>query len=216
MTRLKSTFASVLLVCALAVLAVPAFAQTAVTQLPTTCVAGTLYSYTPPSGPYSSATLPGTYLCLAGNVIAPFSGGGASQQLLLTDFSNTTATAATFISYPVLASTNYTFSCDVFWQNSGTNAITFTITTPASPTSILAYGEVNYNAAGARTDAPFSGSPLAFTSTAAGVGATTYRAVITGAIQNGTTAGTLAFQASAGTGTTTLKAGSNCTVKSNP
>ena len=211
MNRLKPLVALCALMFALADLSV---AQTQVTQLPQTCTAGVQYFLSPPAGPYAGLTA-GIYNCLPGNVLAQFGGGGANTLLLLSDFTNTTATPATVFSFPVLANTNYTFACTMFWQNSGTNTETFTLTTPSSPTSVLAFGQVIYNAAGAQNTAPLSGSPLAITSTAAGAGSTTYKASIEGGIQN-VTAGTLAFQISAGTGTSTVKANSFCTARSAP
>lgn len=213
MKLMKSLAVSCLLVMAFAI---AGFAQTQVTQLPNTCTSGTQYFLSPAGGAYVTL-LPGLYNCLPGNVLARFGGGGANVLAVIgADFTNATATPATAIGYPVLASTTYQFNCTLFWQNSGTNAMTLTITTPGSPTNVLAFGQVNYNAAGAQTDAPFSGSPLAFTSTAAGVGSTTYRAQIDGTIENGANNGTLNFQASAATGTTTIKRGSFCEVRSLP
>lgn len=213
-----------LLALALALVPVLASAQNTLTQFPSTCTpaanGGTFstnsqFYFAPQSGAYASSLAPGLYNCISPGVAALFGGGGASKLLLLSDVTGTTA-ATTVFSYPILASTNYTFACVLFWQNSGTNAETFTLATPTSPTSTLAFATIIYNATGGSNTAPLTGSPLAINSTAAGAGATTYKATIDGGIQNGTTAGNLAFQISAATGTPTAKAGSYCTVNSAP
>ena len=97
MNRLKSLVALCALMFALADLSV---AQTQVTQLPQTCTAGVQYFLSPPAGPYAGLTA-GIYNCLPGNVLAQFGGGGANTLLLLSDFTNTTATPATVFSFPV-------------------------------------------------------------------------------------------------------------------
>jgi hypothetical protein len=200
------------------VLAVPVLAQTTLTQFPANCIPGGLNSqfiFAPQSGAYAASPGPGLYNCISPNVAALFGGGGASKLLLLSDVTATT-TAVTVFSFPVLANVNYTFSCTLFWQNSSTNADTFTLTTPSSPTSVLAFGELIYNATGSTNTAPFTGSPLALSSTAAGAGATTYKATISGGIQNGANAGSIAFQISASSGTATIKANSYCAANSAP
>lgn len=203
---------STLLVLALAI---PGVSQTAVTQIPTPCTAGTIYTYYPQSTAYLPSVGAGTYLCNSFGQFLSYGGTGGGTQMVLTNVTNATTTAATFLSWPVLASTNYTFSCDVFWQNSSTTLPTFTLTAPTSPTSILAWGQ-DYIAA-TTAGAVFSGSPLAFTpASGTVVASTTYKASITGAIQNGTTAGTLAFQFNSSANTMTVLANTNCTVKSNP
>lgn len=209
-------------VLALVLMVAPVLASAVntLTQWPNVCIPGgtnAQFNFAPQSGAYASAIPPGLYNCISSNVAAIFMGGGANRVILLSDFTNTTATAATVISYPLLAKTNYTFSCTLYWQNDGTNAPTFTLVTPTTPTSTLAFAQVIYNAAGSQVAGVLSGSPLAYTSAqAAGVGATTYKAIIDGGIQNGSTAGSLSFQASAATGTTTVKASSYCTVSSAP
>jgi hypothetical protein len=213
MNFLKMLAISCLLVMALAI---TGSAQIQVTQLPTTCTAGTQYQLSPAGGAYVTA-LPGIYNCLAGNVLAPFGGGGSNiLGILGGDFTNTTATATTFISYPVLANTNYQFSCVLFWQNSGTNAMVLTVTTPGSPTAANAFAQVYSTNTGTNTSGALSGSPLAFTGAAAAAGSTTYKATIEGVLENGATAGALAFQASAATGTTTIKRSSYCSARSLP
>lgn len=212
---MKKVILAVLSTLLVLALAIPGAAQTAITQIPTPCTVGTIYSYTPQGGAYVSALPAGNYVCGPGGVFAPYGGSGGNTQIVLTDLTNATATAATFLSWPILASTSYAFSCEVFWQNSSTTLPTFTITAPTSPTSITAWGQ-DYIAA--TTDGlVFSGSPLAFTPAAGSVtGSTTYWATITGSIQNGTTAGTLAFQFDSSANTMTVKANSSCTVRSNP
>jgi hypothetical protein len=218
-------FALLALVALALTFAAPAFAQNSYTQFPTYCTpainGGTAatnssFYFYPQGGAYASPLPPGLYLCTAPNVAAPFMGGGASKQLLLADVATTTAAASVF-SYPLLANTNYTFSCTLFWQNSSTNADTFTVAAPTSPTAILAYLTSIYTAAGAQVAAPLSGGPpLTGTGGTAGVGSTTYKAIVDGGIQNGANAGNLAFQISATSGTATIKAGSYCTVNSAP
>jgi hypothetical protein len=213
MRVVKSIVLSCLLVMAFAI---TGFAQTQVTQLPTSCIAGVQYQLSPAGGAYASQ-VPGLYTCLPGNVLALFGGGGSNTLAVVgADFTNATATAATVISYPVQANLNYQFSCTLFWQNSGTNAMTLTVTTPGSPTNVLAFSQVYSTNTGTNTSGVLTGSPLAFSGAAAGSGATTYKATIEGTLENGSTAGTLAFQASAGTGTTTIKRGSYCSARSLP
>lgn len=215
---MKTLVRFALLALALAIVPALASAQATLTQFPSVCVPGGINSqflFQPQSGAYASALAPGLYNCIAPNQAALFNGGGASKLLLLSNVTTTTAATNVF-SYPILASTNYTFTCTIFWQNSSTNAETFTLATPASPTSVFAFGELVYNAAGGSNTAPFTGSPLALSSTAAGAGSTTYKATISGGIQNGSTAGNLAFQISAAAGTATAVAGSYCAVNSAP
>lgn len=209
MNRLKSLVTLCALVLALAGIGV---AQTQVNQLPTYCIKGAQVQLIPSGGAYMSQA-PGIYNCVATNVWALFAQNGANvQAILAADVTNTTATAATYLSYPILALTNYSFSCTVLYTNSSTNAEVFTLTTPASPTNVLAFAQVYTTNTGTSTDGLLSGSPLAFTAAAAGAGSTVYRATIVGTIENGATAGTLAFQISAASGTSTVKRGSFCTL----
>jgi hypothetical protein len=213
MKLFKLLVVSCLLVMALAI---AGSAQTQVTQLPATCVAGTLYNLSLTGTAYESAPGPGLFVCLAGNTFGIYYGAGSTVQGQIgADFTNLTATPATVLSFPVLASTNYRFACLIFYGNSGTNAVTFTLTTPASPTNVFAESENIYAAAGTQAVAPLSGSPLAIATTAAATG-TNYIEKISGIIENGATTGTLALQASSATGTTTVKRGSFCAVNSLP
>lgn len=210
----KLLFASLLLVLAMAI---PGSAQTVVTQIPTTCTAYTIYTYQPQGGAYAANPPAGTYTCLPGNVFVSYSGAGGTTQILLADVS-ATSTATAFLTFPVLASINYQLSCTLFWQNSTTDSDTFTIATPASPTSVVAYGQTFTGSTGGTvTGAVFTGSPLAVTTATATAGATSYLGKIDGTIQNGTTAGNVAFEISQGNGgTATIKAGSYCSAKSVP
>ena len=215
MKTLKALAVSCLLVMALAI---AGSAQTAITQIPTTCTAYTIYTYTPQGGAYAANPPAGTYTCLPGNQFVSYSGSGGATQIVLGDVS-ATSTAAAFLTFPVLANTNYQFSCNLFWQN-GTisDSATITITTPASPTAITAYGSSITGSTGATLlSAVFTGSPLTFTTAVATAATTTYKANIDGTIQNGTTAGNIVFEISQGNaGTGIVKAGSYCSNKSIP
>ena len=209
-----------LLALALAIVPVLASAQATLTQYPTVCVPGgtnSQFIFAPQGGAYASALSPGLYNCISPNVAARFGGGNANDLLLLSDVT-ATSSAVTVFSYPLLASTNYSFECTLFWQDSTTAAVNFSLAAPASPTSILGFLTSIYTAAGALVAVPLSGGPpVAAQSGAAGAGATTYKAVIDGGIQNGTTAGGLAFQVNGVSGSTaTVKAGSHCSAKSAP
>jgi hypothetical protein len=203
-----------LLLGAVVAFALPGFAQIAITSVPTTCTSYSIFSFSPQSTAYLSTPGAGTYICLPGNQFLSYPGGGGGTQILLSNYTNATATASTVITFPMLANTVYQFSCTLFWQNSGANATVFTLVTPASPTNVNAFGQIITSAAGAQVTTPLSGNPLAITATAA-VGATTYKAIIDGTIQN-VTAGNLLFQGSATAGTITILNGSYCSNKSLP
>lgn len=209
---MKKLFALCLLAALALVFPVLGSAQIQVVQIPTTCTAYVIYFYTPQGGAYTSLS-PGTYVCLPGNVFASYGGTGGATQALLSNYTNATATASAVVTAPLLANINYKFSCNLFWQNSGANATVFTLVTPASPTSVIAYATTN-TATAVLSSGALSGTPLAYTATA-GAGATTYRMALDGYIQN-VTAGNLVFEGSATTGTVTILAGSSCSVNSNP
>jgi hypothetical protein len=215
MTKLKTLGVLCLLVALSFAFPSSSVAQTIVTQIPTTCTTGTLYLYYPQAGAYSSAPS-GQYVCGAGNQFLTYGGSGGNTQVLLASYTNATNTASAIFTFPVLASTNYQFSCTFYWQNSGTNANTWTLTTPSSPTNVIAFASLGYNATNSANTAPLTGSPLALTGTAAAAGATTYKATIDGTIQNGTTAGNIVFEGAASSGTLTVLNGSYCSNKSNP
>jgi len=209
-----------LLALALAIVPVLASAQATLTQFPTVCVPGgtnSQFIFAPQGGAYASALAPGLYNCIGPNQAALFGGGGASKLLLLSDVSATTV-ATTVFTFPILANTNYTFDCSLFWQSSTSTAgDNFSLVTPASPTSVLAYLTSIYTTAGAIVAGVLTGSPLALSGGTAGAGSTTYKAVINGGIQNGTTAGGLSFQVNGVSGNTaTVKAGSYCAANSAP
>ncbi len=211
MKILKALAVSCLLVMALAI---TGSAQTAISQIPTPCVNGTIYAYTPQGGAYTSQPA-GLYTCI-GNVFMSYGGAGATTQALIgSSFTNATATAATIFTFPVLANTNYRFSCSFFYQNSGTNAVTFTMTTPASPTNVIAEAQNIYTVTGTQTFAALTGSPLAIATTAVATG-TNFLERIEGTIENGSTAGNLNFQGSSATGTTAVARGSFWTVNALP
>jgi len=213
MKLMKSIVLSCLLVMAFAI---TGMAQTVVTQIPTTCTTNTIYQLLPPAGAYAPTVPAGLYVCYGGNTFVSYGGAGGSTQVLLSNYTNATATASAIQTFPLLASTNYQYSCALFWQNSGTGAgITLTLVTPSSPTSTIAFAQIIYNATGGSNTAPLTGSPLALTSTAAGAGATTYKALLDGTIQN-VTAGNLVFEGSTASGTVTVLNGSYCSVKSVP
>lgn len=216
---MKSFMIFALLALALVIAPVHASAQTVLTTFPTVCIPGgtnSQFIFQPQGGAYASPLQPGLYNCISPNTPALFSVGGANRLLLLSDVATTTV-ATTVFSYPLLSYTNYTFTCTIFWQNSSTNANTFTVSYPTSPTAVSAFLTSIYTAAGAQVALPLAGGPpVTATGGAAGAGSTTYKAVIDGGIQNGATAGTLAFQISATSGTATAKAGSFCTANSAP
>ena len=212
----KSILASCLLV---ALLAVAGFAQstpnlgaiTVVNQLPTTCAVGAQVVLQASSGAFAGQAS-GLYQCPIINTWLPFRQGAEVLEVLGADFSNTTATAATVLSYPINPYGVYQFQCTFFYTNSGTNAVTFTLLAPTSPTNVLAFATNIYAAAGTQGFAPLTGSPLSVATTAATTG-TVYKETIEGTIENGATAGTLAFQASSATGTTGVKRGSYCKLR---
>jgi hypothetical protein len=213
MNRLKLIVALCSLVFALSVAGV---AQTVVTQLPTTCTAGTQYLLYPSGGAYTG--LPqGYYNCLPGNVLAMFSGGGANTLGIVgADFvTAATSTPATFLSYPVLANITYQYSCALFYSESGSVAPTFTVTAPASPTNLFGFAQVYSTNTGTNTSGVLSSG--AFSGATVGATSTVYKATIEGILENGATAGTLAFQVSAGsTSNSTIKRGSYCSARSLP
>lgn len=213
MKLIKSLAVSCLLVMAFAITGA---AQTVVTQLPTTCTPNTLFNFQPSGTSYEAITPIGLVVCLPGNQYGSYSGaGGTTQGQTGADFTNTTATPATVFTFPMLANTNYRVACYILYGNSGTNAVTFTVTTPASPTNAALESQNIYAAAGTQAIAPLSGSPLAIATTAAATG-TIYVERIEGMVENGATAGNMTVQASSATGTTTVKRASFCSVVSLP
>jgi len=217
MSKLKSI--AVCLLLTLACMALPAAAQTAVTQLPNTCAQGSVYIFTPSGGPYSGLQAPGTYICVGNNILLPFGASGTTLELTGANFTNATATPATItaggvpLSWPVFANTNYHFSCKLFWQgSSGSTTMQITVATPSSPTNLSGFAQIYTVNSGTNTMGALSSG--AFTSAVAGAGATTYLAQVDGTLENGANPGTLAFQVAAPVGSTTVTIvrGSYCNV----
>jgi len=216
MNRLQSLVLACLLV---AVLAVTGFAQSTpnLSALSTynsplsVCAVNAQFILQPSGGAYIGS-MPGLYICPAVNTPLPFSQGANTLEIQGADFANATATATTFLSWPLNPYGVYKFACVVFWEHSSTVAPVFTLTTPTSPTNVLAFAQVYSTNTGTNTAGLLSGSPLAFTGAAAGAGSTVYKATVEGTIENGSTAGTLAFQLSSASGTVTAKRGSYCSL----
>jgi hypothetical protein len=224
MKKAMPILASCLLV---AVLAVTGFAQsvpvlsslTTYNQLPPsqqnpTCSPGTAFVLLPSGGSYIGQG-PGLYICPQYNVPLLFGQGANTLEVQGADFTNATATAATVLSWPIYPYGVYALTCTLFWQNSGTSGdLVLTVTTPTSPTNSLFYSQIYTNKTGTLNGDVLTGSPLAYTSTTAPTAsATSYRAIVEGTIENGANAGTLAIQASASAGTTTIKRGSYCKLR---
>ena len=222
---MKKSVVSCLLAAVLALLPVaPLAAQsqptlsavTIVNQLPTTCSP----TATPPAnqvvlqsnGGAFQGQPSGLYNCVAVNVWQLFGQGANTLEVLGADSATITTVATTVLSFPINPFGVYKYSCSIFWTNSGTNAETFTITTPTSPNNVFGWGRYVYAAAGTQNVAAFSGSPLTSASTSSVTGTGTNEATILGTIENGATGGTLAFQISAASGNTVVKRGSFCSL----
>jgi hypothetical protein len=217
MSKLKSI--AVCLLLTLACMALPAAAQTIVTQLPNTCSQGSVYTFVPSGGSYSGVPASGNYICVGDNILLPFGATGTTLEVTGANFTNATATAATItaggvpLSWPVSANTNYRYSCTIFWQGSSTaTTLKLVVTAPASPTNLFGFAQIYSDNAGTNTAGALSSG--AFTGVAANAATTTYKAVLDGVLENGSTAGALTFQAAAPASSTTITIvrGSYCSV----
>jgi len=131
---------------------------------------------------------------------------GSAYTNATTTFSNVTG-----LSLAVAASTNYKMTCHITWQGSAaTTGPKYQFTGPASPTAVAAsaLSMVTATTVTQTSATAFSSSmPNAGTITTA----TNFTDLVTLAVLNGTTAGTVQLQAAAnGAGTLTIQPGSYC------
>jgi hypothetical protein len=137
------------------------------------------------------------------------------------DYTNATAgaTNVTGLSFPIKASQKYAISCKLIYQGSATTTtMTLTSTGPATPTKVTAQtvmdttsgsGAAFFSGATDGTTFGFTlGPPTAIVTTATDL----YSTLDVGII-NGVNAGTWQLQATNGTGTLTIRAGSFCKIQ---
>ena len=127
--------------------------------------------------------------------------------------SSTTFADVTGLTWYVAANTNYAFVCDLsYTTGNATVALQLAVNGPASPTAVR-YGVTTATGAAAVHFASQSAYDTN-TNPAASGGATALPATISGVIENGATAGTVAirFRSQTSGTTVTVLRGSSCTV----
>jgi hypothetical protein len=161
------------------------------------------------SGTCSSAT----YLNGAGTCAAPI-----IKSVLGGNYTNTSATPSTIISFNVVANATNVYHCHGLWQQSNTSGyFGFAMTGPASPTSVVwDFQKQNSVSSASPTLLWYNGTGTSYPSgvgaTAVGVANTNLSWDLTVSMTNGSTAGTVAFQGySDGTHQLTITGGSFCT-----
>lgn len=163
-------------------------------------VDGTVHAYNPTGSVLSDVRLQGSASSLAADNV-----GNATNTL-----------ANSGISFPIDASTTYGLECELYYTVGSGGGLTVALNGPASPTKIVlnaaiatAATTMNFNAVSTGT------SWQTQVGTATSTVTTTQYAHVTGTVQNGVNAGTLALQYADvnTTGTTTLKAGSACVLQ---
>lgn len=132
--------------------------------------------------------------------------------MLTSTYTNATTTASniTGLSFAVAASTNYTMTCDLFYQGSATTAgLDATITGPSTPTSVFYSYQASDTLTGIQDSvaSAFGAKLVDGTITAT----TNFSSRVAMGLRNGTNSGTVQVQGSAtGAGTVTVQAGSFC------
>jgi hypothetical protein len=163
--------------------------------------------------PVATATRTQTRPDASGTYLLDSTIGSTVRTILTSAYANATTTASnvTGLSFSAAANTNYSWTCDLYFQGSaGTAGLDITVTGPASPTSVFySYDE------GSGVTSANSGVASAFATKIAGsasVAATkNLHARVTLGLINGANAGTVQLQGSAtGAGTVTIQPGSFC------
>ncbi len=161
------------------------------------------------SGTCSSAT----YLNGAGTCATPI-----IKSVLASNYTNSSSTPSTIISFNVVANATNVYHCHGLWQQAHTSGyFGFGMTGPASPTSVVwDFQKENNVSSNSPTLLWYNGNgasyPTSIGATGAGIANTDLSWDLTVSMTNGSTAGTVAFQGySDGTHQLTVLAGSFCT-----
>ena len=164
-------------------------------------------------GLWSGTCSAGTYLNGAGSCATPI-----IKSVLGSNYTNSSATPSTIISFNVVANATNVYHCHGLWQESNTSGyFGFTMTGPASPTSVVwDFQKENNVSSASPTLLWYNGNgtsyPTSIGATAVGVASTNLSWDLTVSMTNGSTAGTAAFQGySDGTHQLTILAESFCT-----
>ena len=148
-----------------------------------------------------------------GTVLLDSTIGSSLRMMLTSTYTNATTTASniTGLSFLVAANTNYTWTCNLYYQGSASTAgLDITITGPASPTNVFYSYDEDTGAKSLN-----SGVANAFGTKITGnltvLAMTNLHATVTLGFMNGANSGTVQLQGSAtGVGTVTIQPGSFC------
>ena len=163
--------------------------------------------------PVATATRTQTRPDASGTYLLDSTIASTVRTILTSAYTNATTTASnvTGLSFSAAANTNYSWTCDLYFQGSaGTAGLDITVTGPASPTNVF----YSYDEESGVTSA-HSGVASAFATKIAGnasvTGTKNLHARVTLGLINGANAGTVQLQGSAtGAGTVTIQPGSFC------
>jgi hypothetical protein len=164
-------------------------------------------------GLWSGTCSAATYLNGAGTCATPI-----IKSVLASNYTNSSSTPSTIISFNVVANATNVYHCHGLWQQANTSGyFGFTMTGPASPTSVVwDFQKENNVSSNSPTLLWYNGNgtsyPTSIGATGAGLANTDLSWDLTVSMTNGSTAGTVAFQGySDGTHQLTVLAGSFCT-----
>lgn len=150
--------------------------------------------------------------------VGTFSGSNAPTIIVLTSqYTNSTTgftnvAGGNTIQFPVLASTNYTATCHLYYQSTALGGLNIEFTGPASPTSVT-YGLSEPTALGT-TDNSVATAYSTSLGNVIVTAATNFDATVSFSLINGTTAGTVNLLAKASTAVQVqIQAGSYCQVQ---
>lgn len=156
-----------------------------------------------------------TYWRGDGTWATPTAGSGTTVRLTTTNYTNSTTTPSTILSFSAAASTEYGFTCVLNSQGTATSLARFNLNGPGSPTTV-SFATQRFTTTAAQTLLvlqAFSASAqtAACTSSCA---TTVLPTFIYGTILNGTNAGTVSLQAASSTAgqTVTVFRGSYCQI----
>lgn len=136
-----------------------------------------------------------TYLGAAGTCGTPI-----IKSVLASNYTNSSSTPSTIISFSVVANATNVYHCHGLWQQANTSGyFGFSMTGPASPTSVVwDFQKENNVSSNSPTLLWYNGNgtsyPTSIAATGAGIASTDLSWDLTVSMTNGSTAGTVAFQ----------------------
>ena len=120
--------------------------------------------------------------------------------MLASNYTNSSSTPSTIISFSVVANATNVYHCHGLWQQANTSGyFGFSMTGPASPTSVVwDFQKENNVSSNSPTLLWYNGNgtsyPTSIAATGAGIASTDLSWDLTVSMTNGSTAGTVAFQ----------------------